>query len=340
MIKFSLVFLLSTAAALADANFTYRPELLVSRFSSWGIDPDKHLASINLMKSWQDYKLNKDVVVAVIDSGIDFEHASLNKNIHVLSGMKSSQNYGVDFSQGKISTRPVDNDGHGSHIAGIIKSVFPEVKILSLKYYDPAAKHNAMTASIKALEYAVENNVDLINYSGGGPGASDDELKILKEAEAKGILVIVAAGNRSSNLDSQATFYPASYGLKNIISVSAHDDALNIIPSSNYGQSTVHIAAPGHRIRSTFPAGKAGYLTGTSQATAFVTGVASLIKAKYPKLNDQHLKEIILSSAMLVKNFEGKIQGSKKLDATRAIELAHKVDLKLNRKPASAIAKP
>lgn len=334
----SLTLSLNLGVASA-ASLAYNPELLISRYASWGIDPDKHLASINLKESWTKFKKNKDVVVAVIDTGIQVDHAFLKNNIHVLKGKSGATNFGVDFSTGKTTYTPTDSHGHGTHVAGIVKSIFPEVKILALKYYNPKATGQAnLDATIKALKYAVDNNVDVINYSGGGPEASVEELRVLKEAEKKGILVIAAAGNERSNIDDKRhAYYPASYGLSNIITVGAHDDALNIIASSNYGKNSVDIAAPGFRIRSAIPGNGAGYMTGTSQATAFVSGVAALIKSKYPNMKFDQIKNIILSSSMKVKNFEGKILGAGKLDASRALDTAEAANQKLTN-PTRAVA--
>ena len=314
----------SALAAPAAPALAYDAELLISRFASWGIDPDKHLASINLKDSWTKFKKNKEVVVAVVDTGIQGDHAFLANNVYVVGGKSSVTNYGVDFSGEKVTNTPSDQHGHGTHVAGIIKSIFPEVRLLALKYYNPKASGQAnLDATIKALQYAVDNNVDVINYSGGGPEASVEELRVLKAAEKKGILVIAAAGNERSNIDDKRhAYYPASYGLSNIITVGAHDDSLNIIPSSNFGKNSVDIAAPGHRIRSAIPQNGAGYMTGTSQATAFVSGVAAMIKSKHPTMKFDQIKNIILSSSLKVKNFEGKILGAGKLDAGRALELA------------------
>ena len=293
ILSLALILNLGVASAAAIA---YNPELLISRFASWGIDPDKHLASINLKDSWSRFKKNKEIIVAVVDTGIQGDHAFLQKNIYVPGKKASSTQFGVDFSGEKVSFAPTDAHGHGTHVAGIVKSIFPDVKILALKYYNPKASGQAnLDATIKALQYAVDHNVDVINYSGGGPEASVEELRVLKQAEKKGILVIAAAGNERSNIDEKRNaYYPASYGLSNIITVGAHDDELNIISSSNYGKNTVDIAAPGHRIRSAIPGNGAGYMTGTSQATAFVTGVAALIKSKYPKMKFDQIKNIIL----------------------------------------------
>jgi subtilisin family serine protease len=312
-------------------SLAFDAELLISRYASWGIDPDKQLASINLKNSWLKFKKNKEVIVAVIDTGIQGDHPFLANNIYVLDGKKSAGNYGVDFSGAKTTQAPIDQHGHGTHVAGIVKSIFPEVRLLALKYYNPKASGQAnLDATIKALKYAVDHNVDVINYSGGGPEASVEELRVLKEAEKKGILVIAAAGNERSNIDDKRhAYYPASYGLSNIITVGAHDDNLTIIPSSNYGKNSVDIAAPGHRIRSSIPGNGAGYMTGTSQATAFVTGVAAMIKSQYPHMKYDQIKNIILSSSLKVKTFEGKVLGSGKLDAARALELAGSVNEKI-----------
>lgn len=310
---------------------SYPSTLLESRFASWGVDPSRTLASINVKDSWKIFKKNSNVVVAVIDTGIQVDHPYLAENIHVIKGKKGVQNYGVDFSGKDLSYMPVDNHGHGTHVAGIIKSVFPDVKLVALKYYNPQASgQQNLESTIKALEYAVRMNVDVINYSGGGPEPSVEELRVLKEAERKGIIVVAAAGNERSNIDDKKNaYYPASYGLSNIITVGAHDEEMQIIPSSNYGKNSVDIAAPGHRIRSAIPQGGAGFMTGTSQATAFVTGVAALIKSKYPTFSYEQVRNIILSSSVKVKNFEGKILGAGKLDAARAIELADAVDVRL-----------
>jgi subtilisin family serine protease len=166
----------------------------------------------------------------------------------------------------------------------------------------------------------------MINYSGGGPEPSREELAILKEAERKGILIVAAAGNERSNIDIRKNaYYPASYGLDNIITVGAINQNANIISSSNWGKNSVDIAAPGFRIKSTVPFSAAGHMTGTSQATAFVTGVAALIKSNYPELSSDQIKNIILASSVKQSNLTGKILGGGRLDAYKALALGKKV---------------
>lgn len=299
--------------------------MLKSSYASWGIDPDNKTSSINLIEAWKNYKKKKDIVVAVIDTGIDPDHPFLKNNIHVLQGHESALNYGVDFSKGKTAAnKPNDDHGHGTHVAGIVKSVFPKVKILTLKYYNKTANgQDNLNSTIEALEYAVSMGVDVINYSGGGPEPDRRELEILKKAEEKGILVVAAAGNEESDIDNKDNaYYPASYGLKNIITVTAHNQTKQVLSSSNYGKKTVDISAPGYRIKSSLPHSRSGYLTGTSQATAFVSGVAALIKSHYPQLSAEDLKLIIKKSAKQEITLTTKCSSGGRLDASKAHTLA------------------
>ncbi|MCH2535751.1 MAG: S8 family serine peptidase, partial [Bdellovibrionales bacterium] len=149
--------------------------------------------------------------------------------------------------------------------------------LMILKYYDPTSQgNNNLKNTIKAIEYAVKMNAHIINYSGGGLEPSAQELAAIKKARDKGVLFVAAAGNESSNSDQQK-YYPADYDLDNIISVTAIDKNSNVLSSSNYGVNTVDVAAPGNDIYSTLPGGQYGVMTGTSQATAFVTGVGALL---------------------------------------------------------------
>ena len=297
-----------------------------SEYTSWGVDPVFKDSWINPVRAWKSFKSKKDVVVAVIDTGIDPNHKYLKKNIHVLEGIKGPSNYGRDFSASNAKSRriPVDNHGHGTHVAGILKSVYPQVKILPIKYYNPnLSGQQNLKSLIRSLEYVINAGVDIINYSGGGPEPAIQELRILKEAERKGILLVVAAGNERADIDRRdKAFYPASYGLSNMVTVTAHNQQMNILKSSNWGKNTVDLSAPGHRIRSSVPHNRSSYMSGTSQATAFVSGVAAMIKAQYPNLSAQDIKSILRRSVKKVEGLKKKCVAAGKLDATQALVVA------------------
>lgn len=310
------------------------PSALTSTFASWGVDPTNTTSGINLLPAWENYVENRQVVVAVIDTGIDPTHPFLKDNLYLPNNREvSATSYGVDFSKNRQNEmQPIDSHGHGTHVAGIIKSVHPDVKILALKYYNPQASgQDNLNSTIEALRYAVEHNVDIINYSGGGPEPSLEELRILKLAEKKGILVVAAAGNEESNIDHKSNaYYPASYGLSNIITVTAHDQSLQTLASSNYGKKSVDLSAPGHRIKSSLPNSRAGFLTGTSQATAFVSGVASLLKSQFTELTTDHLKSLIVQSVKSETTLAEKTSSGGRLDAEKAQKLAERVNEQLS----------
>lgn len=323
--------------------------LFNSPYVSWGINAKKLNSlgglsifasknkidpSINLEEALKIFKQNKEVTVGVVDTGINPEHVFLKDNLVDKNGKKASKkSFGFDFSvldkkkRVQVSENPIDTHGHGTHVSAIVKSVFPNVKILALKYYNSKATgQENLNATLKALRAAIDSKVDIINYSGGGPEECAEEKALLEEAYKKGILVVAAAGNESSNIDGSKSnaYYPASYNMPNIISVAAYNyngKQLELIQSSNYGNLSVDIAAPGYRILSASNEDK-DVMTGTSQATAFVTGVAALIKSMYPNLKADEIKNIIVASAPEIDSFKKKMVSSGKLDAFEAIKKA------------------
>ncbi len=335
---FSLL-VLSLSLTLNAATYKKKQirSFLTSAYSNWGLTQTKNQfkknPSISLGKALRVFDDKKEVTVAVIDTGINFYHEHLSKNIYSKRSKKGiSEKFGLDFSQahaGKVSYKPYDYHGHGTHVAGIIKSIHPNVRIIPIKYFSQKASgEQNLVNSIKALEHAVEMGVDIINYSGGGPEAdpfnAKRELAIVKKAQKKGILIVAASGNNGSNIDiKENAYYPASYNLDNILSVGAYDPSLKLLKSSNYGVGTVHVAAPGYRINSS-SVKTAARMSGTSQATAFVSGIASLIKANHPELSYLEIKNIIVASSISHKSFQGKVLGGK-ADAYQALIKAQQV---------------
>ena len=278
---------------------------------------------------------SNQVVVAVVDTGIDYTHPELKNNIWINKGetgpwmpadpksttcRDKSCNGIDDDGDGLIDDvagwdfvndqpLPYDTHGHGTHISGIIAAessngvgisgICPQVSIMPLKYYDSGSNGmNNLQNTVKAIQYAVRMGAHIINYSGGGADPAAAERAAIEEANRKGVLFVAAAGNDGHN-NAVSPYYPASYPLDNIIGVASVNQKNQLLSSSNFG-TTVHIAAPGLGIISTIPGGKFGGMSGTSQATAFVTGVAALLasqtRGKGP-FDYKQVKEWILDGA-------------------------------------------
>lgn len=242
--------------------------------------------------------LNERVVVAVIDTGVDIHHKDLKKSIWVNSGESGKDSLGRDKATNGIdddgngyvddvngwnfvddNNKVVDTEGHGTHVAGIIQKEYTQKKhgtadlnLMVLKYYNSKSsnKENIIN-TIKAIHYATRMRAQVINYSAGGAEPEFFELQAIQNARKLGIIMVVAAGNEQEDTDV-VRYYPASYRLDNMISVAALQKDGGLTNFSNYGKNTVDLAAPGKLIYSTLPKNRYGFLSGTSQATAFVTG--------------------------------------------------------------------
>ena len=299
----------------------------------WGLE------QIQTAESWQISRGSKKVVVAIIDTGIDLNHPDLKDNIWKNekeipnNGMDDDGNGFVDDFHGwnfvSSDHDLSDNHGHGTHIAGIIGAngkrvtgVAPEVSLMILKYYDPKVPgSDTVGKAIAAMDYAVKMGADIINFSAGGPYFSKEEEAVLRKANEKGVLVVAAAGNEKNNSDV-ISFYPADYALPNILSVTAIDFDRRILATSNYGVRTVDIAAPGRDIYSTLPEGRYGRLSGTSQATAFATGVAALLMSdKTRTWTPETLIDHMVRTGEPDQELLGKTRGRTRLNSYRALAI-------------------
>ncbi len=292
-------------------------------------------------KAWSISKGSKKVIVAIIDTGADVKHEDLKNNFWVNTaeipnnGIDDDKNgfiddvYGWNFVNNDNDL--TDNHGHGTHIAGIIGAeanngkgivgISPEVSLMILKYYDPKVPNtDNLRNTILAIKYATKMGANIINYSGGGTEFSQDEKAAIEEAKNQGILFVAAAGNERSNSDKHK-YFPADYGLSNIISVTAIDPDTKVLDSSNYGVETVDIAAPGQNIVSTLPGNKYGHMTGTSQATAFVSGAAVLVMAHKNNSDFNDVKKFILATGDSQSHLLSKTKTARKLNLYKALTM-------------------
>ncbi len=286
-----------------------------------------------------------DVVVAVLDTGVDYNHPDLTQNIWsnpgevCNNGVDDDGNGYVDDCVGwnfaYNTNNPMDDDvdGHGTHVAGIIGAVGNNnqflagvnwsVKIMPVKFMDNTGA-GTIDAVVRAIRYAVNNGAKIINASYAYPfdcyatTPSKAEREALNYAKEKGVLVVAAAGNSGCNNDIYPT-YPASYRMENVISVTAINSKGEMPYWANYGSLSVHLAAPGFRIYSLLPNGRYGQLSGTSMATPFVSGVASLLYACRSEMDYLKVRELLLSTVKPLTSTKDKTLSGGMLNAYGAL---------------------
>ena len=263
---------------------------------------------------------SSDVVVAVIDDGVDFSHPDLaghewtnpgeSGDGKETNGVDDDGNgyiddvHGWDFCNNDNTVHDFDEDFHGTHVAGTIAAsldgngvvgIAPAVQVMALKFIDGGPFCGRDSQAIAAINYAKHFGVRLANASWGEYGNPTNHPSLKSAIAGSGMLLVAAAGNDHVNNDAVSTpALPASFNLPNIISVAAIDNRGRMASFSNYGAKTVDIAAPGVAIISALPADADfadpgwGWLSGTSMATPHVTGVAALVLSQAPELRDRH----------------------------------------------------
>lgn len=229
-------------------------------------------ADIDATEAWDITTGNTSIIIAVIDSGIDYNHPDLKDNIWInevelngVDGEDDDNNGYIDDIRGwnfaDNNNNPMDSNSHGTHVAGIIgaggdnatgiSGVCWNVKIMPLKFLDPLGV-GLVSDEVEAIEYAIDNGAHIINASFGDPGFSNQEQEAIGEAQYAGILFVTAAGNEGEHIDSYP-IYPAAYTLDNILSVTASNQNDELPYWANYGPVGVDVAAPGVNIYSTVP---------------------------------------------------------------------------------------
>ncbi len=292
---------------------------------------------INVEKAWDIQTGSADTVVAVIDTGIDFNHPDLKSNMwrneteaNGTAGVDDDNNGVVDDIYGynavDNSGNPMDDQGHGSHCAGTIGAkgndgvgvagVNWDVQLMAVKFLDKNGS-GTLENAIKAIDYATRMGAKIMSNSWGGGGFSQTLFDSIKRTQEAGGVFIAAAGNDGSNNDSRPA-YPASYDISNIISVAAINNKGAKAEFSNYGKRSVHIGAPGVNILST-TGGKYSSFSGTSMATPHVAGVVALLWSNETQMNATDIKTRILTTARRLPSLTGKSRTGGTVDAYSAL---------------------
>lgn len=264
------------------------------------------ISKVQAEKAWQraGNKGNKSVIVAVIDTGVDYKHPALAPNM--LPGYDFAEN-----DNDPMDKTGFQNPGHGTHCAGAVGAtglidggivgLAPEISMMPLRFLDERGSGDLNNA-IKAIDYAIEKKVDVISASWGAAVSRSQAqplVEAVKRADDAGIIFVAAAANDGKNNDV-TEMYPANNGFPNSITVAASGSG-DAKPSwSNYGTATVHVAAPGENIMSTLPNNKYGNLSGTSMATPLVSGLVALMKSQDKSLTGAQIRAILQTTGAKV----------------------------------------
>jgi subtilisin family serine protease len=295
-------------------------------------------ASVNASTAWSR-TVGQGVVVAVIDSGIDLNHPDLKSQLWVNTGEVAGNKrdddrdgfiddiFGVNFLNNSGNVQ--DDAGHGSHVSGIIAAaannntggvgLAPGSKIMALKVLDQYG-NGSLNAAVNAIYYAVNHGAKVINASWTMSMGSPSLQTAMAYAANRNVVVVTAAGNESVNND-QVPSYPGSYRYTNVLTVGAVDSAGHLASFSNYGPSSVDVAAPGVRIMST-TAGSYQSWDGTSMASPYVAATAALIASLRPDYSAAQIVNQIKATAHRSTELAGKIASAGYLDAGAATDLA------------------
>lgn len=301
---------------------------------------------MNIIPAWKKYDAKSEkrqVVVALIDTGVDITHQELSGSIWTNTGeipgdgIDNDGNgyiddvYGWNFYDNNAQIFTGSDDNHGTHSAGIIAAARngvgtvgicdpAYVKIIVLKILGTSSGVGKVSSVIRAIRYAKENGASICNLSFGTTKYSEELYQAIKDS---GMLFVVAAGNGDSSgngysIDEQP-MYPASFDLDNIISVANLRFDGQLDKTSNYGEKSVDLAAPGNYILSTISGNDYTYMSGTSMAAPMVTGTAAMLYSYDSTLSLYDVRNRILQSVHQLDALSGKVATGGMLDAGRAM---------------------
>jgi len=297
-------------------------------------------ADMDVDEAWKIEKGEHNVVVAVLDTGIDYTHNDLADNM-----WDGNAHHGYDFAgdddgnndDDPMPDTPYDDKGHyhGTHVAGTIgaigdnsngvSGVAQNVQIMAIKIFRPNG-YGYSSDILEGLDYVskqIDNGVNVVainaSYGGGGgkPGDSMDEA--IQKLGDKGVVFCAAAGNDGKDIDSEPV-YPASYSATNIITVAASDQDDKLASFSNYGKDTVEVSAPGTNILSTYPDNQYAYLQGTSMATPNVTGTVALLASVNPSSSVEDRIKAVENNVDVKNSLTNKVSTDGRVNTYKAVK--------------------
>ncbi len=303
--------------------------------STWGLENAAD-TDIDASQAW-DYGTSTNTVIAVIDTGIDYNHVDLASNIWINTdeiagnGVDDDSNGYVDDIRGwnfaANNNNPMDDNGHGTHVAGTIGAVGNNgvgiagvawgIKMMALKFLDGSGSGD-LSDAIAAIDYARVNGAKVINASWGSSSFSTALQSAIQRFQDFGGIFVAAAGNDAANNSSKPSF-PANYSLANVISVGASTSSGSLASFSNYG-TNVDIAAPGSNIYSTMPGNRYASLSGTSMAAPHVAGAIALLWGQTPTSSAAQLIDLVMKntdSVLLDRVSNGRLNLGKAMAALR-----------------------
>lgn len=297
------------AHLMADPNVEYVVEnFRVHRFeappSAEVLREQWALSKVNAEKAWQltGNKGSRNIKVAVIDTGIDYNHESLKPNMVKGYNFRDNNDDPMDKTSDK-------NPGHGTHCAGIIgasgkvengtSGIAQDVSLMPVRFLGEDGSGDLM-GGVKSIDYAIEQGAQVISASWGAAVARSQAtplIEAVERADKAGVIFVAAAANDGKNNDSTDMF-PANAGFPNTITVAASGPQDEKPSWSNFGRKTVHLASPGLKIMSTLPQQKYGELSGTSMATPLVAGLVAFLKAQDPSLTGAEVRALLQTTGV------------------------------------------
>ncbi len=301
-------------------------------------------ADIDLPEALAHATVQTQVVVGIVDTGIDYNHPDLRDNMWKNPGEIAGNNrdddgngfiddvYGFNFVNN--TGNPMDDDEHGTHVAGTIAASLNNsqgvagiasgaAKLMAIKFLD-ANGSGTYANAIRALNYATMMssrgvNLKVLNNSWGGYGTVPALEDAVNATNAAGMLFVASAGNESNDNDGEFKAIPASYAASNIISVAATNNLDELASFSNYGVATVDLAAPGVGILSTTPGNRYQSFNGTSMAAPHVAGALALAWACHPDKTSTEIQDALFGSVDALDSLDGSVATGGRLNVNNLL---------------------